>query len=343
MRPELPSLSAVVPVHNEVRHVEQTLRLLRQALAASPWAGSEVVVVDDGSTDGSAEVLDAYADELGLKVVHQRNSGRLAARFAGLRVATGQMALLVDSRVHVHAGALAHLAEEMAADPSAVLWNGDVTVSTSGNPYAAFWSALTTLGWRRYFRRRRRTSYGPDDFELYPKGTTLFLAPRQWLLQESQTLDTRYDVPSLVSDDTALLRALVRRGRIHLSPGFSCTYHGRTALIPFVRQAYYRGTTFVDGYVGRGGPVGRAAVVALLLLPPSGLAARRFPRAGVGAAVAAPLLLGAGARWSGARPVEAASLVVLSPLFAVFFSAGAARGGVLAAAAGYRRRRVRRP
>ncbi|MBC7375068.1 MAG: glycosyltransferase family 2 protein, partial [Frankiales bacterium] len=131
------SLSVVMPVHNELDSVEQTLRELRQAAAVSPWADCQVVVVDDGSNDGTAALLDSLAAELTLTVVHQANAGRLDAREVGLRTATTELVLLLDARVHLDPAALTHLAEQLLLDPAAVLWNGHVNVATRGNPYAA--------------------------------------------------------------------------------------------------------------------------------------------------------------------------------------------------------------
>lgn len=335
---ELPSLTAIVPVCNEQAWIAESLRRLRQALELSPWRGSRIVVVDDGSTDGTSELLTKLSEPLGLDVVSQPNGGRLAARAAGLAATDAELALLVDARVFVDAGALAHVAAEMAADASARIWNGDVTVASESNPYAGFWSALTMIGWRRWFAHRTRTSYGLADFDLYPKGTTMFLAPRKWLVDDSAALSSRYDDAHLRSDDTALIRRLALRGRIHLSAGFSCRYHGRDALVPFLKHAYWRGTTFVDAYFGRPGPVGRALTAGLLFSPLlSWVAVRRPGRAAQGTVVVLSAAAVA-ARRSGAPWRDAGSLVVLAPTFGVAFAGGLARGVVLAAVTSARRR-----
>jgi len=329
----LPSLEAVLPVYDEHDHVETTLTALRAALDRSPWGDAAVIVVDDGSRDGTGELLDRLAPALRLTVLHQANAGRLAARTAGLLASSAELALLVDARVTVHPDALAHLADELRADPTALIWNGDVTVDTRGNVFAAFWSALTVLGWRRYFARRRRMSYGFAEFDHYPKGTGFFVAPRDWLIEESARLRSHFADRRFSSDDTALIRQLVLRADIHLSPRFSCTYTGRDELGPFLRHALYRGTTFVDSYVGRPGPVGRATGLALATTPAAVLVASRHRRAAGMGAVAAALGLGCAARASGATSRDAVALAGLSPLFGVVFGAGVVRGLLLAARA----------
>jgi glycosyltransferase involved in cell wall biosynthesis len=336
---DLPTLDVVVPVFDEADRIEAALRSLRTALDASPWAQARVVVVDDGSTDGTSGLLDRLALQLDLHVVHQENRGRLRARARGLQESDAQLVLLVDARVTAHPGALTYLADELRRDDTAVIWNGDVTVDSAGNPYAAFWSALTTLGWRRYFAHRRRVSYGEAEFDSYPKGTGFFVAPRLWLLDESQTLDSRFVDARFSSDDTALIRALVRRADINLAPEFSCTYSGRDSLTSFVKHAAFRGTTFVDGYVGRSGRVGTVATVSAVLAPVLAVATLRRPRPAAAVGVVGAVSLGCAARGSGAPAREAIALAGLSPLFGVAFGAGVARGLVLALRGAAQRRR----
>jgi glycosyltransferase involved in cell wall biosynthesis len=93
----LRTLSCVVPAHDE----GEGLRAFVQELARSvaPLAERcEIVVVDDGSGDGSVEALLPLAPALGLQVLRlSRNFGKEAALTAGLRAARGQAVLLIDA------------------------------------------------------------------------------------------------------------------------------------------------------------------------------------------------------------------------------------------------------
>jgi glycosyltransferase involved in cell wall biosynthesis len=86
-------VSVIVPVYNEVAHVEELLR----AIHASP-VNKEVIIVDDGSTDGTREKLQTMplADDVTV-VFHARNCGKGAAIRTALEYARGEYVLIQDS------------------------------------------------------------------------------------------------------------------------------------------------------------------------------------------------------------------------------------------------------
>ena len=86
-------ISVVVPVYNAERSIRGTL----ESVAAQTLSEWECVCVDDGSTDGSAAILDEWAEKDGrFRVVHQPNAGVSAARNRGLELATGDYLWFVD-------------------------------------------------------------------------------------------------------------------------------------------------------------------------------------------------------------------------------------------------------
>jgi dolichol-phosphate mannosyltransferase len=86
-------VSVIVPIFNEAGHVEALLA----AIAASP-VPKEIIVVDDGSTDGTREKLRAMPVAESVTVVfHQGNCGKGAAIRTGLRYAQGEYVLIQDS------------------------------------------------------------------------------------------------------------------------------------------------------------------------------------------------------------------------------------------------------
>jgi dolichol-phosphate mannosyltransferase len=86
-------VSVIVPVYNEVQHLDQLIR----AVADSP-VDKEIVIVDDGSTDGTREKLLALAPNRRITILcHQANCGKGAAIRTGLRHARGEYVLIQDS------------------------------------------------------------------------------------------------------------------------------------------------------------------------------------------------------------------------------------------------------
>lgn len=95
-----PTISVVLPVYNERQNLEVLVaRLLAVLEKVSEGEAFEVLFVDDGSRDGSAEMLDAFhSRDRRLKVIHfSRNFGHQAALQAGLDLARGQAVVLMDA------------------------------------------------------------------------------------------------------------------------------------------------------------------------------------------------------------------------------------------------------
>jgi dolichol-phosphate mannosyltransferase len=86
-------VSVIVPVYNEAAHIDELL----QAIHASP-VKKEVIIVDDGSTDGTREKLQSMplADDVTV-IFHERNSGKGAAVRTALQYARGEYVLIQDS------------------------------------------------------------------------------------------------------------------------------------------------------------------------------------------------------------------------------------------------------
>ena len=86
--------SVIVPVYK----VEEYLRPCVDSILAQTFSDFELLLVDDGSPDGCPEICDLYAQtDARVKVLHQKNSGVIAARKAGLDTAAGKYICFVDS------------------------------------------------------------------------------------------------------------------------------------------------------------------------------------------------------------------------------------------------------
>lgn len=88
-------LSVIIPVYNEVATVEEVVRRVRQTHLVA-----EIILVDDGSTDGTREALSGLASpgDSALKILlHERNRGKGAAIRSGLGLAQGDVVLIQDA------------------------------------------------------------------------------------------------------------------------------------------------------------------------------------------------------------------------------------------------------
>lgn len=86
-----PLVSIVVPCYN----IEQYVKKCVDSILKQSYRQIEILLVDDGSTDGTSEILDDFRDKR-IKVLHQNNGGLSAARNAGLTFANGKYICFID-------------------------------------------------------------------------------------------------------------------------------------------------------------------------------------------------------------------------------------------------------
>lgn len=86
--------SLIIPVYNALRDLPE----LFKCIEGFTYRNLEILLIDDGSNDGSSELLDAFAEAHdGAVVLHQENMGPLLARRNGLRRATGDFIMFMDA------------------------------------------------------------------------------------------------------------------------------------------------------------------------------------------------------------------------------------------------------
>ncbi|MBV9831554.1 MAG: glycosyltransferase, partial [Marmoricola sp.] len=124
------ALTVVVPVYN----VREWIRPALESLLAQTLTDLEIIVVDDGSTDGSIDIVAEYAENDGrIRIIHQENAGLGAARNAGARHATGAFIAFFDSDDLVMPDAYRAMVESLRASGSdfvtAAFARGDETLA----------------------------------------------------------------------------------------------------------------------------------------------------------------------------------------------------------------------
>jgi glycosyltransferase involved in cell wall biosynthesis len=89
-----PLLSVILPVYNAEEHLRECF----ESVLSQPVGDREILVIDDGSTDGSRQIIDEYAKKgSDIKVVSQENRGVSAARNAGIKQARGKWLSFLDA------------------------------------------------------------------------------------------------------------------------------------------------------------------------------------------------------------------------------------------------------
>lgn len=115
---ETPEISIVVLSHNRVEELKRTIP--RIAGEMNRFGGAELIVVENASTDGSAEFLEAFARENGKRVQiirNERNLGVAAGRNAGYRKARGKYIINLDDDTYIFPGLLEQTIEAFENAP----------------------------------------------------------------------------------------------------------------------------------------------------------------------------------------------------------------------------------
>ncbi|HEY6554369.1 MAG TPA: glycosyltransferase family 2 protein [Vicinamibacteria bacterium] len=224
-----PSLSVVVPTHDTL---ELTVRCLH---CLAPWLedGAEVILVDDGSRDGTADVVQARFPAVRvLRSVEAR--GFTAAANDGLAAARGELLLLLNSDTEVDSETLGRLYAAFDSDPKlgaagAVLTNPDGSPQWSGGPEPGhLWlflqasglgGALHRLPGYRFLRPLDAEARGPVD---WVTGAAIAIRREAWAAVGP--LDDRY---RFYAQDLDFCLSLRDAGwHVALAPGFRVMHVG---------------------------------------------------------------------------------------------------------------------
>ena len=119
----MPQIGIVIPLYNGERYLTNTV----ESVLTQTFADWQLVIVDDGSTDGSGSLADALAArDLRIRVVHKPNGGVATARNAGLHALGGECEFVsfLDQDDIWYPDSLATLHLYLASDPQAIAAHG---------------------------------------------------------------------------------------------------------------------------------------------------------------------------------------------------------------------------
>lgn len=202
----LPRVSVIVPAHNAAGTLGDCL----QALLASSCEGMEILVVDDRSTDGTAEI----ARSLGVRVVsNSRGRGPAAARNEGVAHARGALVMFIDADVLVQPDTVEQACAILARDPNLAAVFGSYDDEPSARNFlsqyknlfhhfvhqsaneesVSFWGGCGAI------RKSVFQAVGGFDEHRYPRPSTedIELGMRLWKRQHRVRLDKALQVKHL--------------------------------------------------------------------------------------------------------------------------------------------------
>ena len=92
-------VSVIVPVYNASEYIGNTLN----SIINQNFDGYEIIVIDDGSTDGSLEIINTTLENIEIphKIIHQENAGVSVARNVGIEACKGDYLVFIDADDHV--------------------------------------------------------------------------------------------------------------------------------------------------------------------------------------------------------------------------------------------------
>lgn len=212
-------VSVIIPVFNAEKTIEECVEtMLRQEV---PFE-FEVIVVNDGSTDGTPELLKKYTDRI--SVLHQENSGPAAARNRGARAARGEVLVFCDSDCS--------FAESFLKQMAMPITRGELKkiVGVQGRYKTRQASAIARLCQLEI--EERYTIYRKHEF--ISMIGTYAAAYKRSVFCDMGMFDTRF--PTASGEDAALSFAMIGRGhKLVFNPKAVC-YHAHPADI----RSYYR-------------------------------------------------------------------------------------------------------
>jgi glycosyltransferase involved in cell wall biosynthesis len=139
-----PLISIVVPVYNEARTVAEVIQRL---VAIDLPAPREILVVNDGSTDGTRDVLDRLTERPELRIIHaERNGGKGSAIRIGFAKATGTIVAIQDADLELDPAQLAELTQPILDGRTRVVYGSRFLAGRPEAPWLSIFANQVLTG-----------------------------------------------------------------------------------------------------------------------------------------------------------------------------------------------------
>ena len=191
-----PLISVIVPAYNAEAFLDQCI----ESIVAQSYPHLEILVVDDGSTDGTGQMADRWADrDPRIRVIHQPNGGHSAARNAALDTMKGELVIMVDSDDFLHPEFAATLLDAMRQTDADIAVGGYIPFYDDAPDFPA---AMPTGAMRRFNQQEAILAC------LYQQGLTH--SPWGRLFKASLFDGIRFPL-GIIYEDLAIIYPLLRR------------------------------------------------------------------------------------------------------------------------------------
>jgi glycosyltransferase involved in cell wall biosynthesis len=211
----------------------------------------EILFVNDGSVDGTRETLDwlarrsahAAGDAAEVRVLHLASPlGRFLARRRGAEMAAMELVLFVDTRVTFPPNFGSNLRRLLEGGTDTLM--GYPRIDVSRNIYCLYWERSHRFIFRRHFRDLEKgLTLTAENYERYAKGTGVFLCPREVFLSACAKFN------GLLSDDTYLMKEIVKTHPIRVDPRLYFYWVPRERLGSFLGRLWERGPGFAEYHI----------------------------------------------------------------------------------------------
>jgi glycosyltransferase involved in cell wall biosynthesis len=233
--------SIIVPVFNG----EEMIATCLEALITQDYNPEkfEVIVVDDGSRDKTADIVSKYPVHL---INLKSNKGRIHARNTGAQAARYECLMFNDYRVVPEKRLLAKINERnyQPVMPDVIDYDG------SKWGFKRFFYLLRCRIYNPFYpfsSKFKEVMITPENFNKVPKGTTNFVCNKElWFRSQPENVD------KYTNDDTRILRNIVQVKPILKTAQMSVKYCQRTQLKQIIKHTYERGPRFADYYLRPG-------------------------------------------------------------------------------------------
>ncbi|MCC5847537.1 MAG: glycosyltransferase [Verrucomicrobia bacterium] len=265
-----PTMTVVIPAHNEETNIERTIREIMET--RYPADKLQVVVVDDGSTDRTPERIEAaradYPELVSIRF--ETAQGKRQALAAGVRISKADLLVFIDSDSFLERDALTHIVRAFA-DPTVAAVTGHCDVENSHV------NLITKMQAVRYYIGFRVMKAAESIFDSVTCLSGPFAAYRRSLVEErlDEWLDQKFlGIPATFGDDRSLTNALLRDGhRVLYDSRARCTTIVPESTRQFLRQqlrwkrSWFRESLRACGFMWRRQPFMALSFYTGFLLP----------------------------------------------------------------------------